>query len=293
MTDVTTADYGTEHTLERDGCAVRYWVRGADTAPVVVFTHGAGCDHRMFGPQMDVFAAEYRVVVHDVRAQGQSRPLTTAFDIQDAVADVVAILDDLGVRRAVLIGQSMGGNISQEVLFRHPERVAAIVNLGCACNTFSMTRIERWSAGPGMALLRAYPAKSLLRTIAKRTSNVPAVRDYIYEAESLLTKAEFLSIFGSLLRILHHEPDYAITIPELILRGDNDRLGNFRRVMPLWQERDPNSELVVVPNAGHAANMDNAEFFNSTVLEWLRRTLPSARLAATTPSTAAAAASSA
>jgi 3-oxoadipate enol-lactonase len=293
MTDVTTADYGTERTLGRDGCALRYWVRGADTAPMVVFTHGAGCDHRMFGPQMDAFAAEYRVVTHDVRAHGQSRPLTKPFDIQDAVADVVAILDDLGVRRAVLIGQSMGGNINQEVLFRNPERVAAIVSLGCACNTFSMTRMERWSAGPGMALLRAYPAKSLLRTIAKRTTSVPAVQEYVYEAESLLSKAEFLGIFGSLFTILHHEPDYAITIPELILRGDNDRLGNFRRVMPLWQERDPDSELVVVPNAGHAANMDNAEFFNSTVLEWLRRSLPSTGLAATTPSTAAAAASSA
>ena len=281
MTDVAAADFGTERTLQRDGCTLAYWVRGAEDAPVVVLTHGAGCDHRMFAPQMDAFAAEHRVVTHDVRAQGRSRPVSGAFRIQDTVEDVVAILDDLGVQRAVLIGQSMGGNISQEVLFRHPDRVAAIVNLGCACNTFALTRVERWSAGPlGMALLRAYPAKALLRTIAKRSSVVPAVRDYILDAESVLTKNEFCDIFGSLLGILHGESEYRITIPELLLRGDNDRLGNFRRVMPLWQERDPNSELVVVPNAGHVANMDNAEFFNRTVLEWLGRSLPRTELVA-------------
>jgi pimeloyl-ACP methyl ester carboxylesterase len=288
MPDIAVADFGAQRSLERAGTPLAYWVRGATTVPLLLFTHGAGCDHRMFAPQMDVFAAGHRVLTHDVRGHGSSRPLARPFRIQDAVDDIVALLDDVGAQRAVLVGQSMGGNISQEVLFRYPERVEAIVNLGCTCNTFPLTRMERWSAGPlGMAMLRAYPAKSLLRTIAKRSSIMREVQEYILDAEAVLTKTEFCDVFASLLGILHEETGYRIAIPELIMRGDSDRLGNFQRVMPLWHRRDPCSELMVIPEAGHVANMDNADVFNRTLLDWLRRAVPATPAAATPGETAA------
>jgi len=76
------------------------------------------------------------------------------------------------------------------------------------------------------------------------------------------------------LAALHHEPGYQVTVPELLVHGSDDNLGNIRKVMREWRTRDPNSELVVIPEAGHAANMDNPEAFNTNVLDWLSRAVP-------------------
>ena len=97
---------------------------------------------------------------------------------------------------------------------------------------------------------------------------------YIYEASALLTKTELATVIKSLLATLHHEPDYKVTIPELLLHGSDDNLGNIRKIMPKWHARDPHSEFVIIPEASHCTNIDNPAFFNRTALDWLGRTLP-------------------
>jgi 3-oxoadipate enol-lactonase len=265
------ADFGEEHVLERQGCPLHYWLAGPDGAPLVAFLHGAGIDHRTWAHQVGSFAADHRVLSVDLRGHGRSRPRGDGYSFDLLVDDVIAILDAVGASTVIPIGQSMGGNVAQELLFRHPRRVNGLICLGCACNTLKLSRLEQLSTGPGLALLRAYPSKMLLRTIAKRSSILPEGQAYVYEAEELLSKKEFLDVFSSLVHALHHEPDYRVDVPELILRGNQDKLGNFRAAMPKWQARDPHSELVVIPNAGHVANQDNPEFFNRTCLEWLGR----------------------
>ncbi|MCX6030696.1 MAG: alpha/beta hydrolase [Chloroflexi bacterium] len=132
-----------EQILERAGCRLHYWQVGDPAAPLIVLTHGAGADHRMFDAQIPALTPSHRVLTWDVRGHGLSRPAGGPFSSQAAVEDLLALLDAVGRPQAILVGQSMGGNISQEVAFRRPERVRALIVVGSTCNTGRLAAVEK------------------------------------------------------------------------------------------------------------------------------------------------------
>lgn len=259
----------TEHVLTRAGCALHYWLSGPADRPLVVLTHGATMDHRMFDAQVAALAREYRVLTWDVRGHGRSQPLGDGFSIRGAATDLVAILDQIGAPAAMLVGQSMGGSIAQELVFCAPQRVRGLVLIGCACNTLRLSAVEELGVRLSGPLLGLYPATTLRREIAQRTAVTPAVRAYAYEAAGYLSKHTFLLVWAALTRALHYEPGYRITQPLLLCYGVHDGLGNFKRAYPAWAARD-GARLVPIPAAGHNANQDNPTFFNALLLEFLR-----------------------
>lgn len=257
------------HTLTHAGCTLHYWLNGPEQGPVVVLTHGATIDHRTFEPQVPLLAQRYRVLTWDVRGHGLSQPLTPDFTVRQAAGDLLAILDHHGYKNAALVGQSMGGNIAQELYFLHPERVTALVILDSACNTLKLSGLEQWAMRISPALFRLYPYSMLKWQSIHSSSISPSVRAYLSEATGAHSKASFVAILTATGGALHYEPDYRITCPLLLVRGEHDHLGNFASAMPRWAERDPHSRYVVVPNAGHCSNQDNPAFVNKLLLEFL------------------------
>ncbi len=262
--------------LERKGCPLHYWLSGKQDRPLVVFTHGALVDHHTFVPQIPVVAQHYRVLTWDVRGHGQSQPMGVPFTVREAVEDLVALLDVLGEQQAILVGQSMGGNIAQEMLFLHPERVIALVALDSTCNTLKLSALERALLRLARPLFHLYPYELLKKQSAQQSAVKPEVRQYVYEAMSQLSKDAFITIMMGTSLCLHYEPGYTITQPLLLLRGEHDQLGNIKTAMPRWAARDAQSQYVVVPGAGHCSNQDNAEFVNTLLLDFLQQVAPSA-----------------
>jgi pimeloyl-ACP methyl ester carboxylesterase len=254
--------------IERPGCAIRCWLYGPKGAPFLLFLHGATADHGMFMPQLTALESQYRIALMDIRGHGCSRPCE-AFSVQDARGDVIALLDHLQESEVILIGQSMGGNIAQEVVFHHPDRVKALVMIGSTCNTMRLSFLEKWSVGLTPALLRRWPYQNLVDITAKSSGLLPETQSYVREAVSQLSLAEIGQIWEGLVRILHHEPGYRIEHPLLLMHGDRDNTGNIRKVAPKWAKRDPHCRYVVVPKASHVANMDQPEFTNRVLLEFL------------------------
>ena len=82
----------TEHILERQGAPLHYWIEGPEDCPVVICTHGATVDHRMFVAQLSALTPKYRVLTWDVRGHGLSRPLGTRFSFDDCIDDLLAIM---------------------------------------------------------------------------------------------------------------------------------------------------------------------------------------------------------
>jgi pimeloyl-ACP methyl ester carboxylesterase len=275
MLELTFSDYGTGAVLERLGCPLHYWVRrNADgDAPLLMFLHGAGVDHRMWASQIEAFAARHHVLTVDLRGHGQSRP-EGGYSFPALVDDAFALLDIFSSRRVVLIGLSMGGNIAQEMVFRKPDRVTAAVFADCTCNTLvppidrATLPLYRALFGP---MLAAYPTAALISQIGQTSSLTPSGQRYLREAAAQLTKLELASVMKTLLATLHHEPSYKVPIPELILHGSEDSLGNIRKIMPRWHARDTGSTFAVIPQASHCANIDNPGRFNEVVLGWIDR----------------------
>ena len=261
--------FGTEYVLEREGCSLHYWLSGPVGRPLVVLTHGAGLDHRSWAPQLGALAERYRVLTWDVRGHGLSRPWGQEFSIALAAADLPALLDAAGYGEAFLVGLSMGGNISQEVVFRHPKRVRALAALDCTCNTLRLSLLDRWLLSLSPAMLAMYPWERLKQLSARLSSVKATVRRYIYETLSRMTKAEFVDVMLKTGDCLRYEPGYRIALPLLLLRGQFDGLGNIRDIMPRWAAREPRCRYVLVPDAGHCANQDNPASVNAQLLRFL------------------------
>ncbi|MBN2258397.1 MAG: alpha/beta hydrolase [Anaerolineaceae bacterium] len=256
--------------IKRSGSTIVYWLTGPEKAALVVMTHGATIDHRTWNPQIKALAGKYRVMIWDVRGHGQSQPIGENFTIASAAEDLLAILDKLKVKQAVLIGQSMGGNIAQELVFNHPDRVQAMILLGCACNTWKQTWLEKIQMKLAVPILEKYPSGLWSSQMSSRSSIDPKVQAYLAEASAKVRKAgNFNHIWNALSLCLHYEPDYQIECPLLLAHGEHDNLGNFKKVMPKWAWRDPQARYVVIPNAGHVANQDNPKFFNQLLLDFL------------------------
>ncbi|MEM7342319.1 MAG: alpha/beta hydrolase [Actinomycetota bacterium] len=105
----------------------------APDAPAVVLLHGFGATGSVnWGSMIGDLAERYRVVALDHRGHGRGIRPDEPFTLEDCADDVVALLDVLRIRRAVLVGYSMGGAIAQLAAHRHPRRIAGLVFLASA-----------------------------------------------------------------------------------------------------------------------------------------------------------------
>lgn len=255
-------------TLPRDGVTLHWWEHGDPDGAPLLLLHGATFDHRTWDEQTSAFAAAgHRVVTADLRGHGRSRP-APPFAVADAVGDVLALVDALALDGVVLIGQSMGGNIAQEVAARAPERVRALVALGCTCNTLGVSRAERLAGRLALGLIRWYPRRAYLRQVANGTAVTPQARRLIGEMIAPIPTAEAAAITWALVENVRDDPAARTPVPLLLVRGGEDRLGNIRTAMPAWAARDGARE-VVIAGAGHAANQDDPAAFDRAVLAFL------------------------
>jgi pimeloyl-ACP methyl ester carboxylesterase len=93
----------------------------------VLFVQGLGVDHRGWGGVTRPLSARFRCVSFDNRDVGRSSLVDAPYDVRDMAADAVGLLDALGIERADVVGQSMGGVIAQEMAIGWPERVRRLV----------------------------------------------------------------------------------------------------------------------------------------------------------------------
>ncbi|RQG98947.1 alpha/beta fold hydrolase [Natrarchaeobius oligotrophus] len=262
--------WGKPKTLTRRGSLLHYWVCGPNDAPLVVLTHGASMDHRLFDAQLGaLLEAGYRVLGWDVRGHGYSKPIGSACRVPVVVEDLIAILDRLEASEVVVVGQSFGGYVSQELLFRYPDRVTAICVVGATDLTQLPSRLEYVALRLSPSLFRIWPDRHLRRLVADRTAETESAKRYAHAATCQLSKREFVAVWKAVATALHAEPGYVIDRPLLLVHGEHDATGTIARDAPSWADRVPNCRYEVIPNAGHNANQDNPEAFNRVLLEFL------------------------
>jgi 3-oxoadipate enol-lactonase len=259
----------------RPDATVAYWVSGPDGAPVVVLLHGATLDHHAWDDQVEALATRYRVVVPDLRGHGEST-LQDRFDFDAAVDDLVALLDEVDDGAPLALGGlSLGGNIAQEIVYRQPGRVDALVVADSTCNTAPRHSLAAPLTIAALSAMALGGRERFMRHAAAVTSARQDVRRYVLDVTENRTAGEVLQILVSLLDgALHPDPDYRLPVPTLLLVGAEDRIGDIIAGSREWAARDPLVEHVVVPGAGHASNQDNPAAFNTALLAFLDSVLP-------------------
>jgi pimeloyl-ACP methyl ester carboxylesterase len=112
--------------LIRDGVRLAYEESGSGSPPIV-FVHGWTCDRTYFTPQQEHFVKRHRVVATDLRGHGDSDKPEGAYPISQFADDIAWLCGELGVKKPIVVGHSMGGMTALELAVRHPDTPAAIV----------------------------------------------------------------------------------------------------------------------------------------------------------------------
>jgi len=252
-------------------CEIHYWHRPGTGDKYVLFFHGAILDHRMFDLQLSSFDDTYHLILWDARGHGQSRlPDGRRFDFGDMISDCLELYKALGIEKAVLIGQSMGGQLAQEIAYYHPEMVERMVLIGCSRNTGKLTLMEKLTIPIGKLILYYFPWKMLTDQVARACGNREDVREYVKTCSESLGKAASIDIFFGVFACLHEDTSYRFRQPVLLLFGANDRTGNIRKIAQGWADSDDACVLHMIEDAAHNANQDQPEVVNRLIREFVQ-----------------------
>ncbi len=243
--------------------------------PVVVLLHGFPLDHTMWDAQRGRIGSVYRVLCPDLRGHGQS-PLGDDGASVDAMADdVLETLDHLGLSGPVVLGGlSMGGYVALSIAARHPERLRGLmlINTRSAADTPETARVREGLAQIVESSGQVDPVVGTMlpKLLAPGTA---AARPDLAQATSAVMKATAPASVAACLRGLATRPDRTadlsgITLPTLVIAGEHDQLIP-RSESEQMARALPHGELVVIPDAGHLAPLENPEATNAAILKYL------------------------
>jgi pimeloyl-ACP methyl ester carboxylesterase len=251
------------------GVAVRRRGRGEP----VLLIHGGMSDSREWRPQLDDLSRDYDVVAVDVLGCGGSADPPEDFSLADHAHVLEGTLDALGVASAHVIGVSLGSVLALALYREHPRAVRSLVLAGAyagwagslpAEEVESRTRmvlatlerpVEEWGP-PFLATVHGVNAPAGLME-----ASMAMLRDVRPEASRRLV----LAIASTDLR----EMLPSITVPVLLIYGQDDQRAPDA-VAKRLHAAIPGSELVVLPGAGHAVNVEKPEEFSAAVRAFLR-----------------------
>ncbi|MBZ6077894.1 3-oxoadipate enol-lactonase [Microvirga puerhi] len=128
--------------IRANGIVLHYQVLGRSDGPALVFSNSLGSDFRIWQEVAPAFLDRFRVVVYDKRGHGLSDAPPAPYSVDDHVDDLLALLDTLGIRKAAVVGLSVGGMIGQRIAVREPSRVSALV---LCCTATKIGTAETWA----------------------------------------------------------------------------------------------------------------------------------------------------
>jgi pimeloyl-ACP methyl ester carboxylesterase len=249
--------------LDRDGVRIAYDVHPgpADAVPLFL-THGYSASQAMWAPNLEALAADRTVVTIDLRGHGKSESPEeqSAYSHDLSVEDMLAVLDAAGIEKAAVGGLSLGGYLSLAFYAAHPERVHCLLLFDTGPGFRSDESRAKWNeyAARTAARIEEKGADALGTTAEVSRSEVSA-KGLANAARGMLAQQD-----GSVMASLPN-----VKVPTLVLVGADD--SRFIAAADYMAKTIADSEKVVIPDAGHAANIDQPAAFNAAVVDYLSR----------------------
>lgn len=250
---------------------VAYWKSDKfDTKKdTLFFLHGLLGNHTMFEQQFLAFEDNYNIIAWDAPAHGESR-LYVAFTYENAANCLKAILDECGVSKVVLIGQSMGGLISQTFICRYPKLVKAFVAIDSTPYGDYYSKTDFWWLRQIGWMSKLFPEKLLKSSIAKQNAITGTGRANMSTMIAGYSKAELCHLMGiGYTGFLDDNKACKIPCPVLLIVGEKDNTGKVRAYNKEWARRT-GYPLVWIPNAAHNSNVDNPDAVNEIIMDFVK-----------------------
>lgn len=246
--------------LTRDGVGIYYEVHGK--GPAILLTHGYSATSDMWRPQIEELSRDHTLVLWDMRGHGKSDyPEDPALYSEAAtVADMAAILDEVGADRAIVGGLSLGGYMSLAFNVAFARRVRALLIIDTGPGFKNDAAREQWNA-----TARATADQLREKGLAYLQEQSPERATSIHRSADGLVKAALGMLTQHDARVINSLPQ--IEVPALVVVGSNDE--PFLNASDYMAKKIPDARKVVIPGAGHASNIDQPEIFNRAILDFI------------------------
>ncbi|HEY3722371.1 MAG TPA: alpha/beta fold hydrolase [Acidimicrobiia bacterium] len=261
----------------------------AGTGPTLLLVHGFGGAKEDFDDHFGALAEAHHVVVFDHRGHGESDAPDDAgaYTFDRLALDTLAVADAVGADGFHLLGHSMGGMVARRVVLAHPSRIETLVLMDTSPGPVPGLDGEILEMGAEIALTdgmdelkRIMDAFSPLDTPAYERLLVerPGYREFNDRKWATLSA----TMWATLARAIRDQPDELarladVRCPTLVIVGEQDE--PFLAVSRRMAETIPDSELVVVPDAGHSPQFENPPAWRAAIVGFLgarRREAPAA-----------------
>lgn len=251
------SDHSTRY-IEIGGTSLRVRDTGPKHAPALILLHGFGSSLETWTPWAESLSASYRVVRLDMPGCGLSEPDRTAdYDDARSVTLIRELMDQLGIKHAVLIGNSMGGRIAWRFAAAFPERISKLVLIspdGFASPGFQYGKPPRVSAL--LQLMKYFLPRALLReNLAAAYADPAQLSDSIVDRyyDLLLAPGNRGAMIERLRQSVLVDPTpflRQISTPSLLLWGKKDRLIPYANAAD-YMAALPKAALVSFADLGH------------------------------------------
>lgn len=257
---------------EISGITLAYSDRG-EGLPLVLI-HGFPLCRKMWRPQLEALAkAGCRVITPDLRGFGESDLTSETMNMDIYADDIVALMDHLGIDKAVVGGMSMGGYVLLNLLERYPDRVAApIFIVTKAGGDDEAGKARRTALAEASRLQGSLPVAEAFRnllfapeTLRDNPGLVDEVFGWIHTTDPRGAAAGLLA--------MRDRKDYvpllgSISQPALVIGADQDLAAPVENSR-IIAEGLVDAELCILHGGGHMVNLEQPEGFNGAILEFL------------------------
>jgi pimeloyl-ACP methyl ester carboxylesterase len=244
--------------------------------PPLVFVHGSAEDGRVWQPQLTALADEFTVVAWDEPGAGRSSEVPAGFGLADYANCLAGLIEEVGLGPAHVAGLSWGGTVVLELYRHHPELVATLILV----DTYA-----GWKGSLHEEEVRARVEgvrRRLAATADERDPTVPGLfvgdppAELVPLLEQMAADVRPESLRVALLAMAEADQRDVlprVAVPTLLIWGEQDARSPLS-IARQFEQAIPDTELVVIPGAGHASNLEQPERFNAAVREFLRHLLP-------------------
>jgi pimeloyl-ACP methyl ester carboxylesterase len=228
---------------------------GSGTA--VVFLHAFALDHSIWLPVAEKLKENTRVILPDLRGHGRSPAPEENYTMRGMAEDILKILDDLSIEKAVLAGNSMGGYVSLAFAQLFPERLAGLALV--ASHVYADPLEKRTGRLADMERLKQEPVAEVLQAMPAKLSRIPSV---VESCREIIGGNKPSGMIGAL-AAMAERPDMAnffvdLSLRSIIIAGQEDQfipIEQSRKMAELMKK----PLLVEIPQAGHLPMLDQPQ----------------------------------
>jgi pimeloyl-ACP methyl ester carboxylesterase len=257
-----------------NGGVMTYQAAGRPGAPALILIHGFPLDSGMWGAQLTGLARHCFVVAPDLRGHGLSKLGGAPYSVDQHADDVAALMETLGIARAVIGGLSMGGYAVLAFWRRHADKAAGIALIDTRAN--ADTEEGKAARDATIARIRERGVGILADEMLPRLlAPAPQVDAKIGSALRTMIERQPVEGMVGALAAMRDRPDAmalltTVSVPAAVIVGEADAITPVS-VAEEMARRLSDVRLTVVPGAGHMAPLEAPDAVNAALLDLVRR----------------------